>query len=62
MVKKKTKVIIIGVAVIVVMALFYTCRYYYLISIGDFSADDPLWVKAAVTSGLAEVRKELFEY
>ncbi|MFH1640711.1 MAG: hypothetical protein ABIA66_01975 [Candidatus Omnitrophota bacterium] len=62
MVKKKTKVIFIGMAVILILALFYTCRYYYLISIGAFSADDPLWVKAAVTSGLAEVRKELIEY
>ncbi|KPK97491.1 MAG: hypothetical protein AMJ95_08815 [Omnitrophica WOR_2 bacterium SM23_72] len=60
--KKKTKVILIGVAVIVFLALVYTLRYFYLIRIGSFSADDPFWVKAAVTSGLAEVKKDWIEF
>jgi|GEM_PF-5859179 len=60
--KKKTKALLIGVVLILILVAFYTCRYFYLFQNSVFDESDPLWVRIAVTSGLADLSKEWIEY
>lgn len=59
----KTKLTVIGPIVIVIfLTLFYTWRYNRFIEREEILREDPFWLKAAVTLGLAQMRKEWIEY